>query len=298
MQSDDHSLACDLCGPAPYVPPHMYESSSREQLSSYVEYSSVQRQYFLSTIDVMQKQISRIDDEMRHLKHHRQNILQAMDELSSMLAPVRRVPGDILSEIFLLCRARAFDQTEAPLLLTQVCSRWRAVAISTQALWSSMIFGSYFQTSPELLHLWLMRSGGYPLNLDLRSEPPESAYSRREAVFDALIQHHSRWQDINLFMLPSDLGLLEVVPGSFPLLRTIVLRFHRSGRLNSSPFHFFEVAPKLTAVTLIRGAKPSMFTLPWSQLTAYTLADTSVTTCLLSLWQCPNIVTCRIHCTD
>ncbi|KAH6895020.1 hypothetical protein BKA70DRAFT_1319264 [Coprinopsis sp. MPI-PUGE-AT-0042] len=59
-----------------------------------------------------------------------------------LLSPIRRVPADILTTIFLLC----IDPTNksnmtaegSPLLFTRVCHQWRELAIGTPSLWASI----------------------------------------------------------------------------------------------------------------------------------------------------------------
>ncbi|KAJ7226604.1 hypothetical protein C8J57DRAFT_1039744, partial [Mycena rebaudengoi] len=46
------------------------------------------------------------------------------------------IPPQITSEVFLHCPlAQRPDPMEAPLLLAHICSKWRAIAFSTPALW-------------------------------------------------------------------------------------------------------------------------------------------------------------------
>lgn len=291
------------CRPTPFILPRVHEHPSREQLSSHIDYSSVQRQHFSLNLKGMQAELLQIDNEIKHLQRHRQNIIQAMSEQKSLLAPIRRIPEDVLSEIFMLCPepppATSFLKNKAPFLLTQVCSRWRAVALSTQALWSSMIFDSEFGASPGLLQLWLLCSGGHPLDLDLSSLPSatKSAHNRRTAIIETLIEHQNRWQNVALFIRQSEFKMLEGVPGSFPSLRNIALMSDGSGEVKSTPLCIFENAPKLTEVTFLIPTDPRLFSLPWSQLKTYIMLHRSPAVCLQSLQQCSNVITCRIHCT-
>lgn len=58
-----------------------------------------------------------------------------------ILSPVRRIPPEIISEIFLhTCGYRydVFNSREGPWVLGQICSRWRAVALNCSTIWSSM----------------------------------------------------------------------------------------------------------------------------------------------------------------
>ncbi|KAF8995224.1 hypothetical protein BDQ17DRAFT_1186208, partial [Cyathus striatus] len=58
----------------------------------------------------------------------------------SLLAPIRKLPQDVLQHLFLecqwhieedVCNPRAFVR-----IITQVCAHWRSVALACPALWS------------------------------------------------------------------------------------------------------------------------------------------------------------------
>ncbi|KAF9480772.1 hypothetical protein BDN70DRAFT_804690, partial [Pholiota conissans] len=66
-------------------------------------------------------------------------------------SPIRRVPYDVLNEIFIQClfphslrvderRPRLRLIQNAPMVLCQVCSSWRTMALSTPNLWSRLTF--------------------------------------------------------------------------------------------------------------------------------------------------------------
>ncbi|KAF8184435.1 hypothetical protein BJ912DRAFT_527215 [Pholiota molesta] len=65
---------------------------------------------------------------------------------SSAQSPVSRVPYDVLREIFIHClprrrfREQQPDTTIAPMLLCQICSAWRTVALNSATLWSHLSY--------------------------------------------------------------------------------------------------------------------------------------------------------------
>jgi hypothetical protein len=73
---------------------------------------------------------------------HLEKVQEYIDAHKALLSPARHLPPDVLQEIFLAClptdRNAAMSATEAPLLLTCICSAWRALALSTPALWTSL----------------------------------------------------------------------------------------------------------------------------------------------------------------
>ncbi|THV08013.1 hypothetical protein K435DRAFT_642536, partial [Dendrothele bispora CBS 962.96] len=126
--------------------------------------------------------------EIEHLKTRLKESLQQQDELSNLissqrahLAPIRRLPPEILAIIFLHCLPtehnpiRSVD--EAPLLLARVCKTWHQVCLATPRLWSALHihiplmfiegFCDKIAGRKEGVHRWFSRSGDTPLSLSL-----------------------------------------------------------------------------------------------------------------------------------
>ncbi|KAE9405577.1 hypothetical protein BT96DRAFT_791989, partial [Gymnopus androsaceus JB14] len=86
-----------------------------------------------------------IDDEISKLKLQKEAKLVEIVSLQDILSPIRRVPLEILSEIFesacvqddedgvFLSVRRAM---RCALVITAVCSAWRKVALATPRIWS------------------------------------------------------------------------------------------------------------------------------------------------------------------
>ena len=123
---------------------------------------------------------------------------------------MQRLPNELLVYIFLFA-THCYDLSEAilsPIVVSQVCSRWRQVALSTGNLWTNLILT--FPTSPGKLSrtlTWLSRSKTYPLDilLDFRDSSwdwQENSHTFRwkdmEAVVRLLLPHVIRWQRFEL----------------------------------------------------------------------------------------------------
>ncbi|KAJ7241350.1 hypothetical protein B0H12DRAFT_1024223, partial [Mycena haematopus] len=80
--------------------------------------------------------ISHHESILQELKQQRSSILS---ELNLVVYPVLTLPPEITAQIFLWCvdvELRLLQTPSvAPLLLTQICRDWRALALSTPALW-------------------------------------------------------------------------------------------------------------------------------------------------------------------
>ncbi|PPR02242.1 hypothetical protein CVT24_011491 [Panaeolus cyanescens] len=113
-------------------------------------------------------------------KGHMLNFLAAFDAIST---PIRRIPDEILEEIFYVClpthRNPMPITSESPLLLTLVCKKWRKLALGSQRLWSKIHVavtggGSFDQLDRWALTLgrirtWLNLSHNLPLSISMKA---------------------------------------------------------------------------------------------------------------------------------
>ncbi|KAJ6488222.1 hypothetical protein C8R47DRAFT_1216026 [Mycena vitilis] len=84
---------------------------------------------------------------------------------------------------------------EAPLLLAQICRRWRAICLDTPSLWASVSFGE--TRSPDLLKMWLSRARTQPLRIILQTQDD----TRADNLMRIVGTHSSMWQEVD-FALP------------------------------------------------------------------------------------------------
>ncbi|KAJ7608982.1 hypothetical protein FB45DRAFT_1067026 [Roridomyces roridus] len=92
-------------------------------------------------------EIWRLQERLRSLKKDRSELLDHQRVHKSILSPLRRMPPEILAEIFVfslptvteLFERQKFQIEDSPWVWTHICSRWRTVAISTPTLWSLIL---------------------------------------------------------------------------------------------------------------------------------------------------------------
>ncbi|KAF9009944.1 hypothetical protein BDQ17DRAFT_1225776, partial [Cyathus striatus] len=98
---------------------------------------------FLAASD---KDVRRIDNEIDQLRKQldllqekRSKILDIAEQHRALISHTRKLSRDVLEGIFLAClptdRNPCMSAAEAPMLLTRICSSWRAIAHSTPRLW-------------------------------------------------------------------------------------------------------------------------------------------------------------------
>ncbi|KAJ6580859.1 hypothetical protein B0H19DRAFT_930621, partial [Mycena capillaripes] len=110
-----------------------------------------EKTYIQSVISETDARLACLDEEMaklqntlKQLEEARASLLSCRTRNSAILSPLRRMPPEVLGEIFSwtpaslraeLARGR-FDMAHSPWVLTRISSRWRAVSLSTPSLWS------------------------------------------------------------------------------------------------------------------------------------------------------------------
>ena len=77
----------------------------------------------------------------------------------------------------------------APLLLTQICSAWRKIALNTPDLWKNVVLEfiepSFVKSVQELAKLWIERCGSLPYAIKLSSQLPQK-FQMDNPLFDLL----------------------------------------------------------------------------------------------------------------
>lgn len=100
--------------------------------------------------------------------------------LASIIVFLLTLSTGILREMFKSCldtrypHVQPFLPTEALMLLCRVCVLWRTIAITTSELWAGLSVSIGREMSeepqpwPELIKIWMARSGCQPLTLILK----------------------------------------------------------------------------------------------------------------------------------
>ncbi|KAI6116251.1 hypothetical protein F5141DRAFT_1212859 [Pisolithus sp. B1] len=122
----------------------------------------------------------------------------------ALTSPIRRIPPEVLGEIFYRCLPTAPYVTprdvESPMVLTQVCRHWRAVAMSTPRLWTSITLHVDLATDEgyrSMCEAWLGRAKSLPLAMrvlnDLDSPDPSTQAYIVSWLRPLLMRCHDFW---------------------------------------------------------------------------------------------------------
>ena len=215
--------------------PHLTTLSRHNNLPSK---SELQETFEL--LSKSQEDLLQVDTEIQRLKEKRADIQRSIDTYNIILSPARRL---ILREIFYQClpddRNPILSATEAPMLLTRICSIWRSIALTSPLIWSrlhislpgnpslssgigaplsSTTIGKRYQVFSKVMELrcrvvkdWLTRAGTCPLSISLSYpmgfiEAVDASVENREAydvtlpLFQQILSFSHRWKHVELSM--------------------------------------------------------------------------------------------------
>ncbi|KAK0458362.1 uncharacterized protein EV420DRAFT_1643246 [Desarmillaria tabescens] len=186
----------------------------------------------------VRRQITHLRDSTDYLLALQEKTEWETANYNTVRAPLRRLPDDMLSEIFFQCVDEidiqqnidrigkeqdvisSLDYRRAPWLLTRVCKHWRAVALSHPRLWSiisvntpgGIYAGSL--THMQALELQLQRSGTCPLSVALRSTTTLAS----SHTLQLLISSSPRWKKLLTAVPIQAYRDLCKIEGNLPLL--------------------------------------------------------------------------------
>ncbi|KAJ6580091.1 hypothetical protein DFH09DRAFT_1360691 [Mycena vulgaris] len=209
------------------------------------------------------QEIARLHAQLRRIEADRALLQAHYDDSRGFLAPIRRLPSEILVKIFEICRQFKKGPTEthrlvqAPLLtVAQVCSRWHGIAMGTPTLWNTIVVGRNLPQSTNTLELVgraLDRSADSTLNISVHGS----------STLKLLAAHSERWKTARFWSASYKRQHFAGVKGRVPLLETLELNSYATG---SEDVDCFEVAPNLRSLTVSGSLLSRMATPPLAQL--------------------------------
>ncbi|KAJ7457603.1 hypothetical protein B0H11DRAFT_2062778 [Mycena galericulata] len=228
-------------------PPHLLESNNVPSEAERLEIQAI-----LDEDSVLLTDLDLIHEE------ERERILLHIQQGRGILSVVRRLPFDILFELFIRLRG----EPKIIWLLGRVCRQWRAVTISSPALWS------YICPGLPLLAIATHLEKSKPCLLTINLGSSETSALRLVA------QHSQRWEVLILDARQRpDMAPVLAQIHELPFLRRVDYRENT----RSEPIRAFEIAPHLSEAIVHSGTS---VILPWMQLErvflVYRLLDVSL----------------------
>ncbi|KAJ7499950.1 hypothetical protein FB451DRAFT_1207060 [Mycena latifolia] len=259
-----------------------------------------------SRLKRLDDQIAKLYKAVVKLNEERDRLGDYVDAHKALVSPMRRLPLDILQEIFVACmptdRNCVMSAREAPVLLGRICSSWRIISQSTPRLWARLHIAEpalpfhHFQGHNEpvrysnklaqrvqVTKIWLGRSGQCPLSVSVESsdhspvpQTPPSQRPNSGLILEALIPFAPRWQSMS-FNAPWSVlkTLLDLSEDDVPILKTFKMLQRPEGSMQNSQ--------ATTSLRLLRGhnisnvtlhgvdVNPRNFSVHWDRLTGLSL---------------------------
>ncbi|KAJ7191553.1 hypothetical protein GGX14DRAFT_600302 [Mycena pura] len=258
-------------------------------------------------------QIARLDGQFlalqRSLRAVQEERARVQERLDGYIYPIFTLPNEIVAEIFLrflpvYLKRPPSSGILSPMMLGQICHRWREIAWSAPALWRAISVHCFtpFSKGPRagllpLLEGWMTRAASLPLSISLFLEEDDDdtiSNSEEDDDFDdagfraqlvqTLVSQCSRWEHVKLAgIMPEDLKLF--VGHRMPLLRSLGLV---SGTWDQESV--FQDVPLLRSLTLSQQLQPSFLPLPFSQLTTLVMTSAYEPVLLDILSQTVNLI--------
>ncbi|KAJ7606612.1 hypothetical protein FB45DRAFT_807495, partial [Roridomyces roridus] len=269
-----------------------------------------------SDLDVPKSILGEIDSRCRHLDHAIFRLREQLAELEKerramarlrgrnkgILSLLRRMPTEILEEIFSWSVPSPADHRRAelslntsPWVLTHVSSRWRAVALGLSSLWSVIFLdytdGLYRNYPLSMVETQLRRTHNSKIQLFFRggSRFRCPAGPQRE-MFQLLSQHASRWEVLDVTLTDQLASLLPDLSHNLPSLTRLRISWQRPSNYgNRDSIDCFRTAPGLTDISVHNRHQFTPIAFPARQLTRYNL-DASWETHWGILTMCPHLV--------
>ncbi|KAJ7664632.1 hypothetical protein DFH06DRAFT_1392419 [Mycena polygramma] len=248
-------------------------------------------------------------------------VLEAKErELEAHLAlvayPVLALPTEIISMIFVHClpahgRVRPSPQ-KAPLLLAQICSLWRGIALSTGSLWASVdtrfergyvqrhaYHDSEYGDVPNsgalpLMKAWLFRTKSSPVSLTLPSEHGKLSTN----VLSLITSFAHQIYRLELSLAPADFEYLRGAAVNFPALRDLALRYSSPTVAAYSPVSIFGFPSSLRQMRILFNVDSPGSLGVYSFLTVLALNTTSVPVVLGVVSRCPSLLHLKVDLAD
>ncbi|KAK7001441.1 hypothetical protein R3P38DRAFT_3049152 [Favolaschia claudopus] len=264
----------------------------------------------------LEGEIAQLQQAIQNLEQKRRDLSKYVDEHSALISPMRRLPQDILGEIFLAClpthRNCAMSASEAPVLLGRICSAWRAISLATPRLWARLHIvepGEYDKNIVpqrlEIVKMWLRRSRSCPLSVSLYCKhpyvpPPPQPYN---VFLKELVLHAKRWEFVSVTTSRGAFQAMEHLKATdVPMLKGVAASLHGEQRPDVPRWTQFGILRAPFISSFSTSARDFNLLLPpplhWHLLTELTVSGPGLETpldsasALETLSRCPRLQTC------
>ncbi|KAJ7490977.1 hypothetical protein FB451DRAFT_1552531 [Mycena latifolia] len=227
----------------------------------------------------VENEISRLRDRLQQLEDERTSLGRYQASNKVVLSPLRRMPLEVLAEIFswtlpslddALTR-RKFDRSHSPWVLTQVSSRWRAVALSAPSLWSLIVINGSDLNANSLSMVKTHVERARQLKIYFfgsKRKPP----NRQIDLFQFLSEHSAQWEELRIRVTSDIAPLLVILRNRLPSLRRAWIQWKSAeDQTGVQSIDCFQTASALIEIGVFNQYHYVPILLPAQQLTRYCL---------------------------
>ncbi len=235
----------------------------------------------------IEQEVQRYDDELFRLytlvaqrESEQRELKLNAEKCRSILAPVRRLPNEMLSEIFAQCCKQSDEdvncisetQTLSVMSISLVCSRWRSLAVSTKSLWAVFSINPTAVSTFTLqcLQMYITRSGDVPLTIQvphIYEDVSATALAGASGFYDVLLDTAPKWRKMDLGSIYFGQRLSPVKHHLKNLEELII----DSDCLFTTDRDVFSDAPKLRTLNIAITPEAVAHTFPYHQISDLTL---------------------------
>ncbi|KAF5381173.1 hypothetical protein D9757_009425 [Collybiopsis confluens] len=205
-------------------------------------------------LDGCNDEISRLERRILSLKNRREAVKKQTMDLQALLSPIRRIPNELLSQIFrLICddndtryATERWGISTLPFQLGAVCFRWRSLCLADSRIWATLVINCGKERDirvVELLDLFLERSKQQSLRLKMVC----FQYQPSASLIRKLTGCSSRWKDLTLTLIDLSSLSSELRELPLPALEFLDIKTMEGG----GDLGIFAHAPKLQTLAVI-----------------------------------------------
>ncbi|KAJ6619990.1 hypothetical protein B0H10DRAFT_2023225 [Mycena sp. CBHHK59/15] len=264
----------------------------------------------LREVAELMDEINRTQALLDELMQKRSQLNKFIDAHLALVSPVRRLPEDVVREIFAASlpsnQNATMSRAESPLLLCRICRAWRSIALATPRLWTSLHIvvpsTSRLPQFTDAVIEWLSRSGSLPIAFSLVISY-SAIVKDLSILLNALAHLSRRWKRIR-FRIPSYATLLPLAAlseGDVPILQSasIALPVQSEDPTEWNSIGFIATPGLRSASVVCMGSSLLALPIHWQNLRHLNVtcggAPQTLEAILQLLRKCTVLETCILH---
>ncbi|KAJ7648200.1 hypothetical protein DFH06DRAFT_573665 [Mycena polygramma] len=262
--------------------------SIREAISDGQDRISV----FDAQIGTLKEQIHDLQSAILQLQSRRSEIVESIHQHQSITSPIRRIPAELVCEIFLLAWASEDAVNKPPWYLGHICRLWRNYAVSYPALWISLTVGPSVGPTLWRLKEQLLRSANAAIDIVWRCADDHPR------LMDLLRPHSSRWRTLRF----EDCGLehfdwLHSVEGCLDRLQRVEV-YSPATEIDIPDVFLTARTLREVILTHHKFSESADIAIPWRQITHYHGTYSSARQLEILRAAAPTLLECVIGFTE